>query len=226
MAPALATLTGCLLVVGLGLSACVTTSYTSYEERDARQEASPAEAAFGRTVAFRLDDAIYAEPPECVALLANPELAGTPFAEMVEGALARHLAAKVPRVFDALERRRAEHRLLLDLGDARDRDYFARATGCRAFVRWRTLEASSDFALVWSRRRVGLEVEMVRQADERVLWMASHVASRSDGGLPLSAVSVAYNAIEAARFRNDDDILPSMIDDVVRRIFVTFPDLR
>ena len=32
-------------------------------------------------------------------------------------------------------------------------------------------------------------------------------------------------AYEAANLQQDDDMLPSMIDDVMRRIFVTLPDL-
>ncbi len=211
---------GPLLAAGLILSACVTTTYMPYVEAE---DVAPAP---GRSVTFYLGDAFYAYPPDCVAVLASPLTGDAALAALVERALGRHLAEKVPRVVDMVERRRAERKLIVDLGHAEDRRYFARATGCDTFVRWQVVKAASEFAVVWSRRQVGLEVEMFRDPGGAVLWKAAHVASRSEGGLPLSFLAVPLNAIEASQFHNDADVLPSMVDDVIRRMFVTLPDLR
>ena len=67
---------------------------------------------------------------------------------------------------------------------------------------------------------------MARVADDAVLWKARHVANRSDGGLPFSIIGVAVAGFEAARFRADEDVPDSLIDDAVRRMMVTLPDVR
>ena len=66
---------------------------------------------------------------------------------------------------------------------------------------------------------------MFREPD-RTLWKASHVARRSDGSLPLTPISAPIAIYEAGRFSNDQDILPSMIDDTLRRLVISLPDIR
>jgi hypothetical protein len=205
----------CLL---LALGACTATEYRAYEER------SPAEAPLaGRQVFYKVEPAFYDRPPDCVVVLAPsgpPEAAG-----LLEEALARHLAGRMARVVGPLERRRAERSLAVDLGDENGRKVFAAASGCPAFLQSRIIDTDSGSALVWSGRRFGAAVEMTRAADEAVLWQASHTASRSDGGVPLSPLSLPVSVFNALRFGQDSDQLPSMVDDVVRRMIVTLPRL-
>ena len=58
------------------------------------------------------------------------------------------------------------------------------------------------------------------------LWRAAHQASRSEGTLPLSPMSVPIGAFSAGRFHGDADVFPSMADDVARRIVASLPDTR
>jgi hypothetical protein len=208
------------------LGAC-RTEYRAYDQRPATAAETAAETALadvdGRHVFFRLDRAFYRDPPSCVVVLpaGNGERATIP----VERAVARHLRDKFPRVVGPLGRDRASRRLALDLSHAGDRRRFARLEGCDVFVRWRAVAEQSDYLLVWSKRDFGLELEMFREPD-RTLWQASHVARRSDGGVPLSPLSAPMAMFEAARFRADQDILPSMIDDTLRRMVASLPDVR
>ena len=52
---------------------------------------------------------------------------------------------------------------------------------------------------------------------------AAHTAQRSDGGVPLSLIGAPVSAFRAARFNQDSDVLPSMVDDALRRIFASLP---
>ena len=208
-------------VVAVLCGACTTTIYRSYD-----QPAGTGGDYLGRRVNYFIDRALYAAPPECVVILPSEKGVPARLARLVEPALARHLGGKFPRVIGSVERRRAERRLALNLEVGADRVRFARQTVCNGFVRWKVLEAADEYFFVWSQRRIGLEVAIFRGGDEKLLWRASHTGSRSDGSLPLSPLSLPFAAFEAARFNGDDDVLPSMIDDVARRIVVTLPDVR
>ncbi len=217
-----ATRTFCLAVVATLAGACaMTTTYQSYDDPPA-----DADDLLGRRIDYYADRALYTAPPDCVVVLPAEKDASARLASLVEPALARHLGGRFPRVIGPMERRRIARRLAVDLRDHGDRQHFARQTGCGAFVRWKVLDSADDYLLVWSRRRIGFEVAMFRGSDEKVLWKARHTGRRSDGTLPLSPLSLPFAAFEAGRFRSDDDILPSMIEDVARRIVVTLPDVR
>ena len=85
---------------------------------------------------------------------------------------------------------------------------------------------TDDYILIWAQRSVGLEVTMRRTSDHVELWKARHQGIRAEGGLPLSPVSMAVSSFNAARFYSDDDVTPSLIDDVVRRLVASLPDTR
>ena len=124
------------------------------------------------------------------------------------------------------ERRQLERELAFDLNTSADRGHFADTSVCRIFLDWSVLAATTDYAVVFSQRHFGIEVALSQSDGGTVLWQAAHVARRAEGGLPLSLVSVPLAAFAAIRFNHDDDIVASMVDDVVRRLFVTLPDLR
>lgn len=207
-------------LAGLFLGACVTTNYTGSD--NTADQGSRLE----RQVIYHLDKAYYTDAPDCVAVLPSGETMGSQLATTVEDSLARHLTMKVSRVIGPGERTRLERELAIDTSNADGRRRFTQLSGCRAYLRWRTLEANENYAFVFSSRSFGLELEMTRGSDEAILWSVSHVATRWDGSLPLSPLAIPFAVFEATRFHNDADILPSMVDDVVRRMFVSLPHLR
>lgn len=209
----------------MALASC-RTEYRSYGERPVTSDGAAQAALDTRRVFFRVERAFYRDPPACVVVLPAPHGQATAaVTSRIERAVARHLRDKIPRVIGPLRRNRAARRLALDLNHGGDRRRFAQIQQCDVFLRWRSTGSSSESFLVWSQRDFGLDVEMFREPG-RTLWKAAHAAHRSDGGVPLSPLSAPFAIYEAARFSNDQDILPSMIDDTLRRLVASLPDIR
>jgi hypothetical protein len=198
----------------------VTTNYTSYQET--AEPTSPLD----RQVVYHLDRAFYTDPPACAVVMPSRDMINVQLATIIEDSITRHLTMKVPRVIGATERIRLLRELAIDIASSDGQKRFGQLTGCRVFLHWRTLEATDGYALVIASRSFGLDLAMTGVSSNIILWRASHVAKRWDGGISLSPVSVVFSAFEATQFHNDTDIIPSMVDDVVRRLFVTLPDLR
>ena len=203
------------------LAACAETRYVTYDGGE--KEANP----FARTIEFDLTGEFYKDPPECAVILPFT-VDGKPHrhAAVIEESLARHLAAKMNRVIGPLERRRLTRSMAVDLSHPTDRAAFARTNRCRAFVEAKPWGGDDVYVLFWTQSRMGLDVTMTAADGETVLWRARHVATRSDGGLPLSPLSAAFGAFSAARHNSDDDVAFSLVDDAVRRMVKTLPDTR
>lgn len=208
-----------LCVVGaFAISACTTTSYRTY------QTPVPEQNPLIREVVYHVDSELYASSPGCAVILPTNENIDAAQADLIERALVRHLRDTIPRVIATGERRELTRSLAVDLAEKQDRRSFVAATSCETHLVWRVLDAESQFLLFWSHRSIGLEVALIRSRDDVTLWKARHTASRSDGGLPLSPFSAPLSAFQAASLAGDDDVTPSMVEDVVRRLFATLPN--
>lgn len=209
-----------LLAIVLCASGCTSTRYVDYTA------AEDDLGAVSRTVAFDIDDAYYQEPPTCIAPLPSGEGSG-PLGPAIEDAMIRHLGARVGRVIDRDERSALEHSLGLDLSSAQDHRAFTRAARCSHLLVLRPWRVDRLYLLVWNRERVGIEAQLIRARDGRVVWRARHAAQRSEGGVPLSPFTALYSAAEAARSSADaDDVMASLLDDAARRMAVTMPSTR
>ena len=202
--------------------ACTSTTYSSYNDAD------PAELPphLERRVTFQVTRAFFQAPPDCVLVLPLRGVSDYGLANSVESALSRYVRERVPRVVGPRERGRERRRLALDLARPEDQLRLARALECGAVLDASLTRARDDYYLVWSERTLGLEAMIVRIEDRALLWRARHTGIRSDGGLPLSLGSIAVHAALATRFTTDQDIEPSLVDDVVRRLTTTLPDVR
>jgi len=208
------------LVVLLAAGACSKTTYVAY---DGANDPVP---LIERQVRYEVSDALYQVMPRCAIVMPatgtdSPDLAG-----MAERAVARRLADKIERVVGPDERDDAVRRMVVALDHDGDRRYFAASLGCETTLHVSLFDSGETYLLVWSQRRMGYEAELRTADDGLLLWRARHVARRSDGGVPLSPASVGVAAVTAGAFRQDGDIIPSMVDDVARRLFATFPNLR
>ena len=206
----------CAMVV-IATSACTTTSYRTY------QTPAPEQSPLVREVVYQVASELYASVPQCAVVLPANERMGAGQADLIERALARHLRDKIPRVIATDERATLVRSLAIDLAEKRDRRSFVAATSCETHLTWRVLDVDSQFLLFWSRRTIGLEVALIRSGDDVILWKAHHTARRSDGGLPLSPLSAPISAYQAVSLAGDADVTPSMVEDVVRRLFATLP---
>jgi len=208
------------MLAALALSACNTTTYHAYD--------SPVDVStpISRDVRYAVADSFYRDPPDCAVVLAAPEEAQTALADIVERAANRHLREKLPRVISPGERQRVAQDLVLDLTNRRDTARFARMLNCRHIMRIHQAKADDTYAVVWSERQVTIELALHTARDGAVIWRAEHTASRGDGGLPLSPLGLGGAALRASLYHSDSEVIPSLVDDAMRRLFVTLPDVR
>ena len=216
----------CSLFVGMLsflIGSCTNIQYTSYAPQE------QIDPLMGRQVSYSIDPSLYAESLDCILVLETKGKGKanniSVLAEAAERSLARHLREKVIRVVGPHQRAKLARQLVYNPDDVDDRQRFSRDIGCRGFARVTFLEASNAFFGIWSQRQIELEVSIFND-EKQPFWKASHVARRSDGGLPISLISAPFTVFRAAKFQHDQDHIPSMIDDGMRRIFVTFPDFR
>jgi hypothetical protein len=205
------------IAFALFLGACASTSYGTFDESGSAPVTSE------RRVTYEVNDAYYREQFRCVAITssANPRLGS--IASDIEGGIARYARTYFDSVIGADETRRLERGLGVMLDNPDDRRWFANYQECESLIVWRLVTFSSTYVVVWSEQQVGLDLELVRARDGLILWRALHVARRSDGGLPLSVLGAPVAAFQAKRFLEDRDVVPSVIDDVLRRTFLTLP---
>jgi hypothetical protein len=221
----------------LTLPACVSNNYTVERQPMAsaanssgtsaspiKQGSNPSDPADQRII-FSLSDDFERDPPACaVVRAANPSSAESPLTQQVEQAVIIHLGGKLDQVIGGARRDRILRKQNLDLDHAGDARAFAWKTRCRAVLSWRLTTANETFLLAWGARQIGLELTLRRIGKSDILWQARHVTSRTGGGLPLSPVGLVIDTVRAGQFMDDRDMLPSMIHDVVRRLFTTLPD--
>jgi hypothetical protein len=207
----------------LGLQGCGPTAHVPLSE--VTDQASP---AVFRTVGFHLSEAFWQAAPDCVVILPSGPAAAASFegeARAVERAAARQAFERFDRVIGPDNRDRLERRLGLDLSNTGDRRRFARLTRCGHGIAVAP-EGGMAWAMVWAEVQITVELAMSALEDDKILWQARHTARRGDGGLPVSPVSILMAAGAAAAFAQDGDVMPSLIDDALRRTFLTLPDVR
>ena len=208
------------------LAGCAKTTYNAAGHDAAAKPAEDIDLLIGREVTYRVERVIYTAMPRCAVVLAPTGKAPAAIKRLAGPSIARYLRDRIPRVIGPVARRRLQTSHKVDFSHNGDRSHFARATRCDAYLTWRVVTVEDNYFLVWSERRLGLALALYRARDHKLLWRGAHTGRRSDGSLPLSPFSVPFAAYEATSFKGDNDVLPSMVDDVVRRIIVTLPDLR
>jgi hypothetical protein len=212
-------LSGCLFLILLILiSGCSRTEYKPFGGVE-RQPVN-----FSRTVHFYLNPEFEKDPPKCVVVF-QPYLTGnSDLLERVEKSLLRHLSEKFSSVVGGKLRDKRAANYAFDLKLPVDRTNFAKSIKCGSFLEFQVLLPKHTYMLVWSELKLGLEVRLFRQRDSVELWRASHVASRSDGGLSFSPLGLAVNAYDANVFFADPEIVDSVSEDLVRRLMASLPN--
>ncbi len=209
-----------LLCAGLAVSACTRTTYHGFEAKE------PPLPLVERRVQFYLSPAYFRDPPRCAAIHTISPAPASPITRAVERAVERHMSTRLERVMGPGQVERTTAHLAVELSHPADRRVFRRQSGCDALVRIRIDRVTDDYFVIWSRRAIALTLEMIRTIDGKLLWKAHHRAERSDGGLPLSILSLPFTAARAARLKGDHETFESIADDAVRRMMATLPDLR
>ena len=215
------TLAGLVVAVAVFLvAACSETRYVPISETPPDEDEL---AWLSRVVAFERDPRLLSEPPRCVLLQPPTGEAVDPhLAIIVEETLLRHLARRTPRTVTGSYRDRLAREHGLSLARAADILRLAEVARCDSVLEARIGHSDAFYAVVFAGYRLGLDLRLIRVANGITLWRAHHVAGRTDGGLPLglSAVTSAWSATSLV---HDEEAVHSLVDDLARRLFVTWP---
>jgi len=198
-----------LVIIAPG--ACAQTLYQDYQvENDS--------GALGTRIVRREIDPDFAQKkPQCVAIVAGNTMPG-PVLDAIALAMVQLASLQFDRVFNQEETTARFVSRGLDSARVDHRQRFAQASGCAGLLEWTLTDDSNLFALVWTRRRLGISVSLWRDGDA-LLWRADHVVARTDGGLPLGLIAAPVAGYRATTFAYDSDVLPSLAYDVARRVF-------
>ena len=218
---------GCL-VAGLYLiSGCTEIRYVDHANSRRMQQVTEDPSALARKVDYHLSRAFYETPPQCVMIQpirikgVNPKTA-----QIVEDAVSRHASSRFDKTISARRVKFSSRKRAFDLSHSGDLRRLGRALRCQARLEIKTVGVENFYAVVWTDLSVALQLTLIRSRDGRVLWRGKHKARRADGGLPLTLIGASASTFSAGKLAGDRDILPSMIDDAVRRIMLSLPDTR
>ncbi len=206
-------LAGILCIVVL--TGCVTPGYHSVGEKSKDMKATD--------VNFKLSGLFYQDPPDCVIVLDMPADKNPDMVKMVPTALARHLGEKVDRVIFPRKRKVLERKLGFDLTHKTDRQRFSTRIGCRFYAVAQLYDFGDEYAGVFAKKHMGVKVDILRIEDDEPVWQAAHTVWRADGGVPLSPFSAIGGIASATLFNADPEVIPSLLDDVMRRMMRTLP---
>jgi hypothetical protein len=145
---------------------------------------------------------------------------------MIEDTIARYAGQRIDKVIGAgqvFENMRAR---ALEISKPKHLRRLAHEMRCGAIIIPETKGAEGSYAVVFAQLKFSLKLTLKRIQDNSIMWQGAHQASRPNGGLPFGLLSIPVNAIEAGRFSNEGDVLPSMVDDVARQIFASLPNMR
>lgn len=202
-----------LLGLALLSTAC---SQTSYIDKDVGRRDTGVLNPFDRLVEYHVDLGLLANRPNCVLVAPVAVADGVPRGDQLVPVV--H-AAVIARTQAALPNAVVED---LD-GDLDAVALEARVRSCPYALVADLIAQDNAYFLVWSRKRIGIRVRLIRADDKEELWSAQHIASRSEGDLPLDPFGAIVTVFRTKDFADDKDVVPSMVDDALRRIFASFP---
>lgn len=201
-----------------GLSACVSTSPQYRVLKDGQEAEIKA-----TDVNYRILPSFYRDPPDCVMVLTSASSENRQMNASLATALARHMGEKVDHVIFPRKIRHLAKKTGLDLHNKQDRQRLAHRSKCHFYAIAELYDLGDDYVGVFAKKHIGVRVELKKISDDVPLWQAAHTVWRGDGGLPLSPIGAIGGVASAAMFARDDEIMPSLIDDAMRRMVRTLP---
>lgn len=206
------------ILCGLTLSACTTTGYQDHSQgKVIKAEMKPMD------VNFKISGQYYRDPPQCVAVMETKTGKHPVMGKMISVALARHLGEKIDRVIFPRKRASIARKMGYDLSNPKDKKRFSRYNKCRFYARAELYDLGDDYAVIFSKKHVGIKIDLMRFEDDEPVWQAAHTVWRADGGVPLSPIGMLGGMASAALFSSDADILPSLVDEAIRKMVHTLP---
>jgi hypothetical protein len=209
-----------VLLIG---AACTETKYVPIRaEETGERQSLPLE----RIVEFDRREELLTEPPGCVVVSPLETKTVSPaLATLIEESAIRHLSVRVRRVIAGAFRDQQARYHGIVLADPKGLPALARALGCDGIVEVRTTEAGATYAIFFASYRMGLELRLVRVRDGLELWRSRHLSQRMSGGVPVS-LGVPVAAVSATSLASDEEAVHSLVDEILRRLFSTWPSTR
>ncbi len=200
----------------LGLALLAGCSQTSYVDRNVGRQDAGALNPFDRVVEYHLDLGFVASRPTCIAVGSVGVAVGAPQGQHIVDTVHLALLTRVPAVLPDVT--------IVEIDpDPASAIFESTIRGCPYVLLIEIIAQDDAYLLVWSRKRIGIRARLIRVDDLEEVWSAQHTASRSEGDIPLSPFGAIVSAFRAKDFAEDNDVIPSMIDDAVRRILAAFP---
>ena len=202
-------------IMGLALlsAAC---SQTTYVDIDVGHQDAGVLNPFDRVVEYQVDLGLMASRPSCIAVGSVAVTDSHPHGQHMVNVVHSALLARAQAVLHDIT--------ILEIpSDPTSAIFEASVQGCHHILFAQLFVQDESYLLIWSRKRIGIMVRLVRADDLEELWIAQHTASRCEGDIPLNPLGAAITIFRAKDFAEDKDVFPSMVDDAVRRIFETFP---
>jgi len=211
----------------IAFSACSNVSYVDHGSSKTMDQKADDPSSFSRQVDFHLGRAFYDTPPACVMVLPiNLKKIDKKTASIVEDAVSRHAMARFDKTITARHVNVVARKRAFDPTHKGDLKQMGRALRCDAQLEIKTVGVENFYAVIWTDLSVAIQLTLIRNRDGAILWRGKHKARRADGGLPLTLIGMGAGAFSAGKLASDTDVLPSMIDDAVRRVMVSLPDIR
>lgn len=215
-----------LLGLSLSLSACLTSGQIDYQPFEASPNSEKNMNPIEEVVWYEVKDGYYRLAPNCVVIL--PIYLSERDAhnnQAVEESLARNISVNFSKIIQTTELRRIAKANGYDLQNPSHVQSIAKLSQCQTILNAQAWGGEDIDIGFWTQKRVGLELNL--QDDKgNILWQARHVATRSDGAMPISPLGAIAGLAIAANFRNNQEAEYSLIDDAIRRMVKTLPNLR
>jgi hypothetical protein len=202
-------------IVGLALlsAAC---SQTTYVDKDVGRHGADALNLFDRVVEYQYDLGLMASRPSCIAVGSVEVAENLSHSQRMVDVVHSALLFRAQAVLRGVT--------IVEIpSDPESAVFEASILGCLHILFAELIVQDESYLLLWSRKRIGIRARLVRADDREELWTARHIASRSEGDVPLNPLGAAITVFRTKDFADDKDVFPSMVDDAVRRIFETFP---
>ncbi|MFN3076250.1 MAG: hypothetical protein ABT940_05120 [Alphaproteobacteria bacterium] len=200
-----------MAVIAAAVTSCSHTTYVDLGRSDSPIIPNP----FERIIEYESDLALFLEYPQCIVvgrITVPPLHDGQAIERMLRESLVSRLRGRLGDVS------------IVDMGNKSDTDEIEYAiNGCMYFLSASIQAIDETYLLIWSQKQLALDVRLLHLVDGSTLWKARHIASRSEGDIPFSALGTAVAVFRTKNFFDDADVLPSIIDDAVRRVISVFP---
>ncbi|SCA58259.1 conserved exported hypothetical protein [Candidatus Terasakiella magnetica] len=204
-----------LMIYSCLLCSCVTPQY-----RDASTHKGEVKAL---DINYKVSGLFHRDPVDCVSVMKSKSVGDPKLGQMISIAFARHLGEKVDRVIFPRKRERMVKKQGYDLTHKGDRRRYSLYSKCRFYGVAELYDLGDDYVGFAAKKHVGVRLDIRRFEDDEPLWQAAHTVWRADGAMPLSPFSVIGGMTSATLFKNDREILPSLVDDAMRRMVKTLP---